>query len=100
LLRIGAFAIQEQGLTSNKNPKNCIEVFTWAISSDELIILALSFKWLTTESTARLIPHRRSMGFILAATDLQPSEKMACVSTVAAVVPATQPLNWKLKSCI
>jgi hypothetical protein len=40
------------------------------------------------------------MVFILAATDLQPSEKMARVSTVAAVVPATQPLNWKLKSCI
>jgi uncharacterized protein YhbP (UPF0306 family) len=63
------------------------QVLTWAISSDELIILALLFKWVTTESTARLIPRRRSMAFIPAATDLQPSEKMARVSTVAAVVP-------------
>ena len=41
----------------------------------------------TTWSTARLIPRRRSMGFIPAATDLHPSLKMARVRTVAVVVP-------------
>eukprot|EP00966_Prymnesium_polylepis_P325632 7381602-Prymnesium_polylepis.2 len=34
------------------------------------------------------MPRRRSIGFMPAATDLQPSEKMARVSTVAVVVPS------------
>jgi hypothetical protein len=42
----------------------------------------------STLSTARLMPLRRSMGFMPAATDLQPSFRMARASTVAVVVPA------------
>ena len=45
---------------------------------------------LTTWSTARLIPRRRSMGFMPAATDLQPSLRIARVSTVAVVVPESK----------
>jgi len=41
-----------------------------------------------TWSTAMLIPRRRSMGFIPAATLLHPSFRMALASTVAVVVPA------------
>ncbi|KAJ0618472.1 hypothetical protein HanLR1_Chr02g0051261 [Helianthus annuus] len=44
------------------------------ICSSLLIILALLFKIVTTESTAMVIPHLRSMAFIPAKTDLQPSE--------------------------
>lgn len=51
------------------------------------IILALLFREATTWSTARLMPRRRSMGFMPAATDLTPSARMARVSTVAVVVP-------------
>ena len=61
---------------------------TCAISSDVLIILALLFKFVTTASTASVIPRLRSMAFIPAATDLQPSLNIARVRTVAQVVPA------------
>jgi len=54
------------------------------------IILARRFKSSTTCSTARLMPRRRSMGFMPAATDLQPSPRIARVSTVAVVVPAAR----------
>ena len=63
---------------------------TCAISSVVLIILALFFRSCRTWSTAMLIPRRRSMGFMPAATDLQPSDKMARVKTVAVVVPVMQ----------
>jgi hypothetical protein len=42
----------------------------------------------STWSTARLMPRRRSIGFMPAATDLQPSFRMARARTVAVVVPA------------
>jgi hypothetical protein len=41
----------------------------------------------STWSTAMLMPLRRSMGFMPAATDLQPSFRMARANTVAVVVP-------------
>lgn len=61
---------------------------TCAISSDVLIIRALLFKFVTTASTAMVIPRLRSIAFIPAATDLHPSVKIARVRTVAQVVPA------------
>lgn len=60
---------------------------TCAISSDVLIIRALLFRFVTTESTAMVIPRLRSIAFMPAATDLQPSANMARVRTVAQVVP-------------
>lgn len=62
---------------------------TCVISSEVLIIRALLFKFVTTESTAMEIPRRRSIAFTPAATDLHPSEKIARVRTVAHVVPET-----------
>ena len=61
---------------------------TCAISSVVLMSFALDLSSLTTRSTAALMPRRRSMGFMPAATDLHPSLKMARVSTVAVVVPS------------
>lgn len=55
-----------------------------------LIILALLFKFVTTESTAIVIPRLKSMAFIPAATDLHPSANIALVRTVAQVVPANK----------
>lgn len=66
---------------------------TCAISSVVLIILARLLRSSSTFSTARLMPRRRSIGFMPAATDLQPSLKIARVSTVAVVVPDRQPMN-------
>jgi len=60
---------------------------TWAISSEVLIMRARLCKFVTTVSTANLIPRLRSIAFIPAATDLQPSVKIARVRTVAHVVP-------------
>jgi len=60
---------------------------TCAISSDVLIIRALLFRFVTTESTAMVIPRLRSIAFIPAATDLHPSANIARVRTVAQVVP-------------
>jgi len=48
----------------------------------------------TTWSTARLMPRRRSIGFMPAATLLQPSFRMARASTVAVVVPARRGWRW------
>ena len=68
---------------------------TWAISSVVLMLVARVFKSATTALIASLIPRRRSMGLIPAATDLAPSERMALVSTVAVVVPAkARKLAW------
>ena len=61
---------------------------TCEISEAVLIMVALDLRLPTTASTAALMPRLRSMGFMPAATDLQPSLKMARVRTVAVVVPA------------
>jgi hypothetical protein len=52
-----------------------------------LIILAMPFRLVTTESTAIEIPRLKSIEFIPAATDLHPSVNIAFVKTVAQVVP-------------
>mmetsp|Transcript_11690 Transcript_11690/g.19676 ORF Transcript_11690/g.19676 Transcript_11690/m.19676 type:complete len:280 (-) Transcript_11690:408-1247(-) len=49
-------------------------VATFLISSFVVIIFVLFFKSASTASTAMLMPRRRSIGFIPAATDLTPSE--------------------------
>ena len=61
---------------------------TCAISSVVLIIFARPLRSANTCSTARLMPLLKSIGFMPAATDLHPSERMALVNTVAVVVPA------------
>ena len=65
-----------------------IEIHACAISSDVLIILALLFKCVTTALIAIVMPHLKSIAFIPAATDLQPSVNIARVRMVAHVVPA------------
>jgi hypothetical protein len=45
------------------------------------------FRLVTTASTAIEIPRLKSIAFIPAATDLQPSVNIAFVKTVAHVVP-------------
>ena len=62
-------------------------------------MVARLFKLPTTVSTAALMPRRRSMGFMPAATLLQPSLKMARVSTVAVVVPVRYRLGQLANSC-
>lgn len=47
---------------------------TWAISSVVEMLLDIFLSSLMTVSTASMIPRRRSIGFMPAATDLQPSE--------------------------
>mmetsp|Transcript_3507 Transcript_3507/g.11748 ORF Transcript_3507/g.11748 Transcript_3507/m.11748 type:complete len:238 (-) Transcript_3507:67-780(-) len=61
---------------------------TCAISSVVEIILRFFFNSSTTFSTAALIPRRKSIGFIPAATLLHPSLKIARAKTVAVVVPS------------
>src|SRR6201988_2431697 len=61
---------------------------TWAISSLEVIFLEFFFSSSTTASTARSMPRFRSIGFMPAATALDPSLTMAAASTVAVVVPS------------
>mmetsp|Transcript_26067 Transcript_26067/g.66112 ORF Transcript_26067/g.66112 Transcript_26067/m.66112 type:complete len:433 (+) Transcript_26067:118-1416(+) len=63
-------------------------VATLQISSLLEIILVRALRSVKHASTARLMPRRRSIGFMPAATDLHPSAKMARVSTVAVVVPS------------
>ena len=60
---------------------------TCAISSVVLMLVALVFRSSTTAWVATVIPLRRSIGFMPAATDFAPSERMDLVSTVAVVVP-------------
>src|SRR5262245_53865604 len=61
---------------------------TWAISSGLRVFFDCLPSSSTTAATALSIPRFRSMGFMLAATILAPSRKMACASTVAVVVPS------------
>uniref|UniRef100_A0A0A9HG95 CPN60II n=1 Tax=Arundo donax TaxID=35708 RepID=A0A0A9HG95_ARUDO len=72
---------------------------TCTISSDVLIILAMPFRFATTASTAIEIPRLRSMAFIPAATDLQPSLNIAFVRTVAHVVPSPAVSLVALATC-
>jgi len=63
-------------------------VATFSIYYFPLTGIAYSFSPFTTSSTAICIPLLRSIGFIPAATDLQPSLKIARVRIVAVVVPS------------
>jgi hypothetical protein len=61
---------------------------TCATSSLELIFLELLFRSLITVSTAESIPLFKSIGFMPAATYLQPSLTIASAKIVAVVVPS------------
>src|SRR5215208_3964855 len=61
---------------------------TWAISSLEVTFFEFFFRSSTTCSTARSMPRLRSIGFMPAATDLEPSLTIAWARTVAVVVPS------------
>src|SRR4029077_6904615 len=61
---------------------------TWAISSFDVTFFEFFCRSSTTASTARSIPRLRSIGFMPAATALEPSLTIACASTVAVVVPS------------
>src|SRR5271166_1294686 len=61
---------------------------TWAISSFEVTFLEFLTRSATTASTARSMPRFRSIGFMPAATALEPSRTIAAASTVAVVVPS------------
>ena len=61
---------------------------TWAISSFEVTFLELALRCSTMASTARSTPRFKSIGFMPAATALEPSFTIACASTVAVVVPS------------
>src|SRR5215203_2563804 len=61
---------------------------TWAISAFEVTFLEFFLSSSTTASTARSMPRLRSIGFMPAATDLEPSLTIAWARTVAVVVPS------------
>src|SRR6185437_9815988 len=61
---------------------------TWAISSFEVTFLELALRCSTMASTARSTPRLRSIGFMPAATALEPSRTMEAARTVAVVVPS------------
>src|SRR4051812_5608438 len=61
---------------------------TWAISSFDVTFFEFFCRSATTASTARSMPRLRSIGFMPAATDLEPSRTIAAASTVAVVVPS------------
>ena len=61
---------------------------TCAISSLVFTFFELSLILAITASTAKSIPLFKSIGFIPAATYLQPSLAIACAKTVAVVVPS------------
>src|SRR5215469_1153150 len=61
---------------------------TWAISSFEVTFLEFFLSSSTTVSTAMSMPRLRSIGFMPAATALEPSLTIAAASTVAVVVPS------------
>ena len=61
---------------------------TCSIALKSSAALALVLMLSTTVRTARSIPRFKSVGFIPAVTDLIPSAKIACASTVAVVVPS------------
>ena len=76
-----------------------IEIHACAISSDVLIILALLFKCVTTALIAIVMPHLKSIAFIPAATDLQPSVNIARVRMVAHIVPSPAASFVELATC-
>src|ERR1700741_186429 len=61
---------------------------TWAISSFEVTFFEFFLRSSTMASTAMSIPRLRSIGFMPAATALEPSFTIAAASTVAVVVPS------------
>src|SRR5579862_499577 len=61
---------------------------TWAISSFEVTFFELALRCSTIASTARSTPRLRSIGFMPAATALEPSRTIAAARTVAVVVPS------------
>src|SRR6201994_3618484 len=61
---------------------------TCAVSAGVVIFFVCFFSSSTTALTALSTPRFRSIGFMPAATALQPSRTMACASTVAVVVPS------------
>src|SRR6187401_3158621 len=61
---------------------------TWAISSFEVTFFELAFRCSTMASTARSTPRFKSIGFMPAATALEPSLTIEAASTVAVVVPS------------
>src|SRR5512143_3561953 len=61
---------------------------TWAISSFEVTFFEFDFRCSTIASTARSTPRFKSIGFMPAATALEPSLTIAAASTVAVVVPS------------
>mmetsp|Transcript_89833 Transcript_89833/g.279574 ORF Transcript_89833/g.279574 Transcript_89833/m.279574 type:complete len:245 (+) Transcript_89833:1116-1850(+) len=63
-------------------------VATLLMLSGELIVVACAAKSSSTIFTAWSMPRLMSMGFMPAATALQPSRKIARASTVAVVVPS------------
>ena len=63
---------------------------TWLISSGELIFHALLLRWAVIAFMALFIPFRKSITLTPAATALHPSVRIACVSTVAQVVPISR----------
>mmetsp|Transcript_1961 Transcript_1961/g.4707 ORF Transcript_1961/g.4707 Transcript_1961/m.4707 type:complete len:206 (-) Transcript_1961:21-638(-) len=73
---------------------------TCAISSVVEIIFARPLSSSTTWSTACVIPRRRSMAFMPAATLLHPSERIARASTVAVVVPSPATSFVELATCL
>src|SRR5580704_3435047 len=69
---------------------------TWAISAEEPTFLARFSMSFTTAATAMSMPRFKSIGFMPAATDFEPSRTMAWASTVAVVVPSPA---WSLVLC-
>src|SRR6188508_1777113 len=61
---------------------------TWAISAFDVTFLEFFLSSSTTCSTAMSMPRLRSIGFMPAATDLEPSLTIAWARTVAVVVPS------------
>src|SRR6185312_2850903 len=61
---------------------------TWAISALVDTLRERDWTSLTTAPTAMSMPRLRSIGFIPAATALEPSRTMACARIVAVVVPS------------
>src|SRR6202049_4507911 len=61
---------------------------TWAISAFEVTFLEFFLSSSTTVSTARSMPRLRSIGFMPAATALEPSLTIAAARTVAVVGPS------------
>lgn len=66
------------------------EHLTWFISSGELIFHDLLLRWAVIAFMALFIPFRKSITLTPAATALHPSVRIACVSTVAQVVPVSR----------